>query len=287
MHYKTVKGILSNKNGMNLYRGCSHGCIYCDSRSKCYAFTHDFEDIEVKANALNILEEELKKKRKKVMIGTGSMCDPYIPIEKDLKLTRGMLELILKYGHGVSILTKSNLIMRDIDLFDEINKKSKAIVSMTLTTYDDKLTKIIEPNVSTTYERFLCLKEFKKRGIDIGIWFDPILPFINDNLENLEGLLKYFKELKPKYILCFGFGLTLRDGNREYFYLKLDEYFPSLKEKYQRIYRNNYDIKSPNDKKLMKIFVDFCKENEILYDIEEIFKYLNYLEEKNNQLSLF
>ena len=115
MHFVDAKGILSAQNGMNLYRGCTHGCIYCDSRSDCYQMNHDFEDIEIKENALELLQEKLDKKAP-CMIGTGSMSDPYIPIEKDLKMTRGMLELIDKYGFGVAIQTKSNLIMRDIDL---------------------------------------------------------------------------------------------------------------------------------------------------------------------------
>ncbi len=164
MHYVLAKNILSSKNGMNLYRGCLHGCIYCDSRSKCYQMHHDFTDIEVKKNAIQLLEYELKKKIP-CMIGTGSMSDPYMNIEKDLQYTKKMLELVYKYGFGVTIITKSDLILRDIDLIEQIHKKTKAVVQITLTTYDEDLCKIIEPNVATTKRRFEVLMDCKKRGI--------------------------------------------------------------------------------------------------------------------------
>lgn len=154
MHFVKSKGILSSKNGMNIYRGCLHGCIYCDSRSRCYGFTHDFEDIEVKENAPQLLEKALRSKRKRCMIGTGAMCDPYLPIEEELKLTRRCLELIEQYEYGVAIQTKSTRILRDIDLLSSINRKAKAVVQMTMTTFDESICKIVEPNVSTTKERF-------------------------------------------------------------------------------------------------------------------------------------
>lgn len=226
MHYVKVKGILSAKNGMNIYRGCSHGCIYCDSRSNCYGFTHEFEDIEVKENAVELLEQALKSKRKKCMIGTGAMCDPYMHIEEKLCLTRQCLELIDKYEFGVAIQTKSDRILRDIDLLKSINMKAKAVVQMTLTTYDEKLCKILEPNVSTTRERFEVLMECKKAGIPTVVWLSPILPFINDTEENIRGILNYCVQAGVKGIICFDMGVTLRDGDREYFYQALDKYFP-------------------------------------------------------------
>ncbi len=283
MHTVYAKGILSARNGMNIYRGCSHGCIYCDSRSKCYQMLHDFEDIEVKANAVQLLETALKKKRKPCMIGTGAMSDPYIPLEKNLCHMRKCLELIDRYGFGVSILTKSNLILRDLDLLKSINKKAKAVVQMTLTTYDEKLCKILEPNVSTSYERFKVLEIMRDNNIPTIVWLDPILPFINDNVENILGILSYCEKAKVHGIICFGMGLTLREGNREYFYQKLDEHFPTLKEKYIQTYQNRYEITSPKNKELMQIFISFCRRLGIMYNVDEIFSYLSEFEQKENQ----
>lgn len=184
MHFVQAKGILSQNNGMNIYRGCSHGCIYCDSRSKCYGFTHAFEDIEVKGNAPELLEQALRSKRHRCMIGTGAMCDPYLPAEKELRLTRKCLELIDQYEYGVTVLTKASLVLRDLDLLQSINQKAKAVVQMTFTTYDEDLCRKIEPNVSTTRERFEVLMKCKELGIPTLVWMTPILPFINDTREN-------------------------------------------------------------------------------------------------------
>lgn len=232
MHFVQAKGILSKNNGMNIYRGCSHGCIYCDSRSKCYGFTHAFEDIEVKENAPELLEKALRSKRQKCMIGTGAMCDSYLHIEETLGLTRKCLELIDRYEYGVAIQTKSNRILRDLDLLQSINEKAKAVVQMTLTTYDEELCKKIEPNVSTTRQRFEVLMECKKRGIPTLVWMTPILPFINDTAENIRGLLEYCLQAEVKGIMFWGMGVTLRDGDREYFYHALDQKFPGLRQKY-------------------------------------------------------
>ena len=215
MHFVEAKGILSGKNGMNIYRGCSHGCIYCDSRSRCYGFTHEFVDIEVKQNAVKLLEEALRAKRKRCMIGTGSMCDPYLPAEENLKLTHQCLELIDKYEYGIAIQTKSTRILRDIDLLSSINRKAKAVVQMTMTTFDEPLCKIIEPNVSTTKERYDALLQFKEAGIPTIVWLSPILPFINDTEENIRGILDYCIRANVKGIICFGMGVTLREGDRE------------------------------------------------------------------------
>jgi len=287
MHFKTVKGILSPKNSMNIYRGCLHGCIYCDSRSKCYQMNHDFEDIEVKENAIDLLEQKLKTKRKKVMIATGSMSDPYMQIENKLNLTKEALEIINKYGFGVTVLTKSALVLRDLDLFKQINQKAKVIIQMTLTTYDENLCKILEPNVSTTFERFQALKVFQDNSIETVVWLDPFLPFINDNYENIKGLMDYCVEAGVKGIICFGIGLTLREGNREYFYKNLDRYFPSLKEKYIKTYGLSYEITSPNNDYLMAYIEKVCKENNILFKPQEVFSYLASFPEKEQQLKLF
>lgn len=289
MHEVEVKGILSQQNGMNLYRGCTHGCIYCDSRSKCYQINHDFEDIEVKKNAIELLEKALRSKRKKCMIGTGSMCDPYIHLEDKLGNTRRCLELINKYGFGLAILTKSARILRDLDLLKAINHKSKCVVQMTLTTYDEDLCRILEPNVSTTYERFEVLKIMHENGIPTVVWLDPILPFINDTEENLSGILNYCIDAKVYGIICFGMGLTLREGNREYYYKKLDEHFPGLKNKYIQKYGSSYVVTSDNNRKLMKIFNEVCEKHQIINDSTNIFSYLKEYENKNQskQISLF
>ena len=289
MHFTKVKGILSPKNGMNLYRGCTHGCIYCDSRSTCYQMNHKFEDIEVKENAIELLEDALKRKRKKCMIGMGSMTDPYIPEELKLKHTRKALEVASKYGFGITLITKSNRVLRDLDLLKEINQKTKCVVQMTLTTYDEELCKKIEPNVSTTKERFEALLTLRDAGIPTVVWLTPLLPYINDTEENLLGILNYCKEAKVYGILCFGIGVTLRDGNREYFYAQLDKKFPNLKEQYIKEYGNSYIINSKNNAKLMKIFHEFCEENKIEHNPDKIFNYLNEFEDKTEfeQLSFF
>ena len=287
MHYADYKTILSPQNGMNLYRGCSHGCIYCDTRSKCYQLKNDFEDIEVKRNAVKILETQLKRKRKPCMINTGSMCDPYIHIEDELKITRQCLELIHRYGFGLAILTKSARIMRDIDILKQINEKTKCVVQLTLTTFDEDLCRKLEPNVSTTKERFAVLEAMRDEGIPTVVWFDPILPFINDTEKNLRGILDYCTRAKVRGIVCFSIGTTMREGSREYFYSKLDEHFPWVKQQYIRTYGDSYECVSPDNHRLMQIFRDECKKHNILHRMDDVFKYLRKFETKEEQLSLF
>ena len=288
MHKVNVKGILSAKNGMNIYRGCLHGCIYCDSRSLCYQMNHKFEDIEVKANAVELLENALRRKRNKCMIGTGAMSDPYMPIEEKLGNMRKCLEVIERYGFGVTMITKSTKVLRDLDLLKKINEKSKCVVQMTLTTYDEDLCRIVEPNVETTYERFRALEILRDNGIPTVVWLCPILPFINDTEENIRGILDYCVRAKVKGIINFDMGVTLRDGNREYFYKKLDEHFPGLKEKYIRMYGNSYQLLSPNSRQLNMIYKSECIKNGIMCDVNECFEYLNKYEDKygGEQISL-
>lgn len=289
MHEVEVKSILSASNGMNLYRGCTHGCIYCDARSLCYQMNHTFEDIEVKINAPGLLEQTLRKKRKKCMIGTGAMSDPYLHLEEERGITRRCLEIIEEYGFGLAIQTKSNRILRDIDLLDKINRKTKCVVQMTLTTYDEGLCKILEPNVSTTRERFETLMVMKEHKIPTVVWLDPILPYINDTRENIEGILNYCKEASVKAILCFGMGLTLRDGNREYFYKQLDRHFPGLKQRYIKEFGNSYEILSSRNQELMELAHSFCKQQGIVLGVDQVFAYLHEFEEKEEytQLTLF
>ena len=290
MHFVEAKGILSANggyNGMNIYRGCSHGCIYCDSRSTCYQFSHPFEDIEVKQNAPQLLEKALQSRRRQCMISTGSMSDPYMPCEKSLRLTRKCLQVIKKYGFGAAILTKSDLIMDDIDLLDEINRKARCVVQMTLTTYDDKLCSILEPHVCNTQRRIEVLEKMKERGIDTIVWLTPILPFINDTRENVEAILNECVRIGVKGVIDYGMGMTLREGDREYYYAALDKYFPGMKEKYIRTYGNAYELQSPRAKELMKLMKDICSTNGIIYTPEECFRFMNDFPQKNVQLSFF
>ena len=290
MHFVDAKGILTTNNGftgMNIYRGCTHGCIYCDSRSTCYHFTHLFEDVEVKQNAPDLLAKALKSKRKKCMIGTGSMSDPYMHCEEELKLTRKCLEVILKYGFGAAVQTKSDLILRDIDLLDEINRASKCVVQMTLTTYDEELCKILEPSVCTTRRRIEVLEQMNERGIPTVVWLTPILPYINDTRENIEAILSECVRVGVKGIICYDMGLTLREGDREYYYTALDRHFPGLKERYISEYGSSYLVPSPRSKELMDLFRETCKSNGILYKPEECFEYLNEYPENKGQISIF
>lgn len=290
MHFVEAKGILTNSGGhvgMNIYRGCTHGCIYCDSRSTCYHFTHPFEDIEVKRNAPELLEAALRSNRKKCMIGTGSMSDPYMHCEEQLRLTRRCLEIILKYGFGVAVQTKSDRILQDIDLLDEINRKTRCVVQVTLTTYDDELCRIIEPNVCNTKRRIEVLEEMQRRGIPTIVWLSPILPFINDTEENIGKILDECVRTGVKGIICFGMGLTLREGDREYYYAALDKYFPGMKRKYIERYGNAYELPSPENDLLMRMFISVCRKNEILCTPDECFRYMNEFPERDVQMSLF
>ena len=289
MHFVDAKGLLHGNNGnfgMNIYRGCTHGCIYCDSRSLCYQFTHPFEDIEVKQNAPELLEQALKSKRRKCMIGTGSMSDPYMHCEEKLRLTRRCLEVILKYGFGVAIQTKSNRILQDIDLLDEINRSAKCVVQMTLTTYDDALCSILEPNVCNTKRRIEVLEMMQGRGIPTIVWMTPILPFINDTEENVTAILTECARTGVKGIIGYDMGLTLRDGDREYYYAALDRHFPRMKERYIKIYGNAYNVLSPNSSKLQELFQGFCKKHGMLID-DECFQYMREFPAKYPQMSLF
>lgn len=280
MHFVKAKSILT-PDAMNLYRGCQHGCIYCDARSHCYQMQHDFEDIEVKENALELLEDALKRKRKPCMIGTGAMGDPYIPLERELKMMRGALEMIERYGFGVALQTKSQDVLRDLDLLMRINHKTKAVVQMTLTTWDDDLCRILEPDVSVTSLRFEALKRCRDAGIPTVVWLCPILPFINDTEENITGILGMCAEAEVKGVINFGMGLTLRSGNREYFYEKLDKHFPGLKSEYIRHYGNAYEVPSPRARQLLSLFHRICGETGMMHDNGQIFRYLHTFEEKS------
>ena len=290
MHFVDAKGILSGSGGhygMNIYRGCTHGCIYCDSRSRCYHFTHPFEDIEVKQNAPELLEKALRSKRRKCVISTGSMSDPYMHCEERLRLTRRCLEIILQYGFGAAIQTKSDRILQDLDLLEEINHSTKCVVEMTLTTFDDDLCGILEPNVCSTKRRIEVLEKMQEKGIPTIVWLSPVLPFINDTEENITSILKECVRVGVKGIICFGMGLTLREGDREYYYAALDRHFPGMKERYIKTYGNAYELPSPKEKELMKVFHEFCADGGILSSPDECFGFIEKWPEKYVQMSIF
>ena len=287
MHFVEAKTLLSRWNGMNLYRGCAHGCVYCDSRSACYRFTHPFEDIEVKRNAPELLEDTLQRRRKHAVISTGSMSDPYQPCEKELMLTRRCLEIIERHGFGASVITKSDLVLRDLDLFDNINRRAKSVLQMTLTVANDSLSKLLEPNVCTTTRRYEVLKEFQRHGIPAVVWMTPILPFLTDTEENIRRILDYCFDADVKGIICYGAGVTLREGDREYYYRALDRHFPGLSDEYRRRYGNAYEVNSPRSAALMNLFHTECERRGVLHDPEACFRYLAELPERKEQLSLF
>jgi len=288
MHLVDAKGILSAQSGMNLYRGCVHGCIYCDSRSRCYRIDHPFEDIEVKRNALELLDAALRKKRRRGMLSTGAMTDPYIPEEETFGLTRGAMQLALRHGFGFTLQTKSTRVLRDLPLLQALNERTRCVVQMTLTTADEALCRKIEPNVSTTLERARALQTFADAGIPTVAWLTPILPFINDTPENLLSVLRLLKDVGVRGVIFFGAGLTLREGNREYFYTQLDRLFPGLKERYARTYGLRYEIPSPDNDRLCRLFHDFCESNSLMHDNDQIFAYLhNFPDPPSGQLSLF
>ena len=289
MHRVQAKSILSPQNGMNLYRGCTHGCIYCDSRSTCYGMEHLFEDVEVKVNAPELLEAALSGKRKRSMIFTGAMSDPYNPLEKELCLTRRCLEVIERHGFGAGVLTKSDLILRDRALLSRIHRQARAVVQMTLTTCDESLCRILEPNVCTTARRVEVLRAFHEEGVPTAVWLCPLLPFINDSRENLLGLLDCCREAGVKAVVTFGLGLTLRDGDRQYFYRNLDEHFPGMKERYIRAFGGRYSCPSPRHRELTRILQTECRARGVICGAEEAMAHLMRFEDRSagEQLSLF
>lgn len=269
---------------MNIYKGCCHGCIYCDSRSECYQIK-DFDTVRAKANAIGILNKELKSKRKKGVVGTGSMSDPYNPFEDQYKLTRSALELINKYNFGASIATKSSLITRDIDILEKIKKHSPVLAKITITTADDNLCRILEPKVDVASRRFEAINKLSSKGIFAGILLMPVLPFVEDSNENILEIIRLAKENGAKFIYP-AFGVTLRQNQRDYFFSKLDQHFCSITEKYIKEYGFSYECSSKRARELWQLFKSECHKARILYNMKDIID--NYKGEYEvKQLSLF
>jgi len=277
---KTVpaKTIVTNTKGsanwfgvnynMNIYRGCCHGCIYCDSRSECYHID-DFDEVKVKENALEIIRNNLRSKVRSGVVGTGAMSDPYNPFEAQLELTRNALQLIDAYGFGTAIATKSDLVTRDIDILKDINQHSPVIVKITVTCADDALGRIVEPTAPPSSQRFAALKKLADEGIFCGILLMPVLPFIADNQENIINIVRKGAECGVRFIYP-AFGVTLRQNQREHFYSKLDESFAGVKQKYIKQYGYEYSCVSPNAKRLWQVFKTECDMLGILYKMQDI-----------------
>lgn len=255
---------------MNLYKGCNHGCIYCDSRSNCYQVEH-FDIVRGKEDELRILEQELKKKRKKGTVGIGAMSDTYNPYEKEQCITRDALLLLEKYGFGVGIDTKSDLILRDIDIIERINKKYPSIIKVTITCADDELARILEPNASSSSERFNILQEFHEHGVYAGILLMPLLPYINGTEDNIRRIVELAHLHHAKFIYpCLG--MTMRDNQRDYFYYELNTYFPGKLQLYEQRYHNVYSCDIPDVKRLYMIFKKECQKYGIVYKMNDIIK---------------
>ena len=253
---------------MNIYRGCSHGCIYCDSRSLCYQI-ENFDTVRAKQDALRIIRDDLLKKRRRGVVATGSMSDPYNPFEEELKLSRNALELLNAYRFGVAIATKSALVKRDIAILKDIKVHSPVLIKITITAADDSLSKLVEPEAPLSSERFKAIKALTDAGLYAGVLMMPILPFIEDTEENILSIVRKAKESGARFVYP-GIGMTLRAGNREYYYQKLDERFPGVKEMYIKRFSQRYSCVSPKAKKLMAVFTEACNNAGLRYDMKDI-----------------
>lgn len=285
-----VSGYADNNNwfgnnyNMNIYKGCCHGCIYCDSRSDCY-HVDNFDQVRAKENALDLIYRDIKSKRKTGVIGTGAMSDPYNPFEREYEFTRGALKLINRYGFGASIATKSDLVTRDIDLLKEIKQHSPVLIKITITSCDDELSKKLEPNVALSSKRFAAIRQLSDNGIFTGVLMMPVLPFIEDSEENISGIIRLAHENGAKFIYA-AFGVTLRQNQRDWYYSKLDELFPGLKAKYIRQFGDSYECRSPHAKQLYDMFSKECERLGLLYKMSDIIKAYR-MDYYNKQLSLF
>ena len=279
-------GWLGADYNMNIYKGCCHGCIYCDSRSDCYGID-DFDTVKMKENAVAVIENDLRAKRKTGLLCTGGMSDPYNPREKELEVTKAAIQLAAKYGFGIEILTKSSLVLRDIALLKKIKELAPMAVHMTITAADDALCRIIEPNVSVSSERFAALKELSSNGIMCGVLLTPVLPFINDTEENILSIVEKAHESGAKWVHAYAsFGVTMRGNQRDYFYSKLDRHFPGKKELYQKTFGESYFCISQKNDGLWYAFVKKCGELGLKYKNKEIGALIKHNYE-NGQMSLF
>ncbi|PYG89944.1 DNA repair photolyase [Ruminiclostridium sufflavum DSM 19573] len=266
--YRENDNWFGNNYNMNIYKGCCHGCIYCDSRSECY-HVDNFDEVRAKKNALALIYREIRSKRKTGVIGTGAMSDPYNPYEREYELTRGALELINTYGFGISIATKSDLVTRDIDLLKRIKKHSPVLIKLTVTACDDGLCEKVEPGVAASSKRFEAIRQLSENGIFAGVLMMPVLPFIEDSEENIRGIIRLAHENGARFVYP-AFGVTLRQNQREWYFKKLDELFPGMKEKYIREYGEAYECRSPYARQLMSLTRQECERLGLLYKMRDI-----------------
>lgn len=269
---------------VNLYRGCSHGCIYCDSRSACYRI-HDFDRVKAKENALELLRDELRRKVRPAFVGMGSMSDPYNPFEKELELTRKALMLLHAYNCGVAICTKSDMILRDGDLYQDIQAQAPVICKLTVTTMDEGLAKKLEPGAATPRARMAAVEGLSGRGIFTGVLLMPVLPDLEDSEENVLSVVDAAAEAGARFVYPY-FGVTCREGQREYLFGEMDKKFPGLRERYERRYGERYQCISPQAKRLWELFSARCREKGLLYEMKHIISAakLPYL---STQMTLF
>ncbi|MDD6051254.1 MAG: radical SAM protein [Clostridiales bacterium] len=253
---------------MNLYRGCSHGCVYCDSRSVCYQIDH-FETVRPKENALSLLEREMRSKRDTGVITMGSMSDPYNPLEEKLQLTRQALEMIRRYRFGAAFTTKSALCARDAALLSEVSRHAPVCARMTVTCADDALCRKLEPHVAVTSERFQAIRTLADHGVFTGVWLNPVLPFLTDDEANLRRIVQMTADNGGRFVVCF-FGMTLRTGNREYFFDALERDFPGVREKYLCNYGNSYELVVPDAERRYDAFREECVRQHLHWRFSDI-----------------
>lgn len=268
------EGWFGSRYSLNLYKGCCHGCIYCDSRSECYGI-EDFDRVRGKKDELEILARELKSKRRRGVVMTGSMSDSYNPFEERYRITRGALQLMDGEGFGAAIMTKSTLVLRDADVLLAISRHSPAAVGFTVTTADDALCRRIERFTPPSGQRFAAMERLAGQGIACGILMMPLLPFINDTEDNIRALVKQTAESGGKWVFAYpGLGVTLRQNQRAYFYDRLEEGFPGLKERYILTFGDQYACASPRHQELWQCLTECCRESGLMWDMKEINAYL-------------
>jgi DNA repair photolyase len=256
-HVGQPDGIFGMRYNLNLYRGCQHQCIYCDSRSECYGIENFAHDVLVKANALELLEKELPRKRAKGKVGTGSMNDPYMPVEARYDLVGRALELFARYGFGVHINTKSTLVLRDVERLLALGP-GHASVCFSISTADDELGRKVEPGAALVSERYRAMRVLAERGIAVGVSMMPVLPFLEDSAENITAIVEQAVANGARFIVPW-FGMSLRDRQRDYYYAQLDRLFPGLRPKYEQAFGLNYECPARFAERLAAHFHLLCE----------------------------
>lgn len=254
----------------NIYRGCCHGCVYCDSRSACYG-VEDFDTVRAKADALHILRDDLQRKVKPGVVCTGSMSDPYNPFEAELNLTGRALQLLDAYQFGVAVATKSDLIVRDIPALGQIGAHSPVICKITVTTTDDALAARLEPRAPSPTRRLAAVRALSRAGIFTGVLLMPVLPFLEDSVENVLAVADAAAAAGAKFVYP-AFGMTMRENQRQYYLEALERLFPGedLSRRYLHRYGERYECPSPRAKALWEAFSARCRALGLLCEMKHI-----------------